>query len=132
LSTLPAEYYREAARMLPDDASFLVFSDTPDDIAWCRAHLGLSDRAQVSFGDGLDPVLDLFALAKCDHLILSSGTFSWWAGYLGERPGRRVLVCNPLQAMSASRVVTPPVPPLLPGWESITLARQPSVFGPGD
>jgi hypothetical protein len=121
-STLPASYYRQAASRFPAGANFLVFSDTPDDIAWCRDNIGLGDGAGVSFGEGRDPILDIFALAQCDHVILSSGTFSWWAGYLGERPGRRVVAPNPLQGLSVERVMLPPPLPLQPGWEELTLA----------
>ncbi|MGE0599807.1 MAG: alpha-1,2-fucosyltransferase [Dehalococcoidia bacterium] len=120
-STLPAEYYREAAKRFPADANFLVFSDSPDDIAWCREHLGLGEAANLHFSDGRDPILDLWALTLCDHVILSSGTFSWWAGYLGERSGRRVIVPNGLQALSAERVIVPLTMPPRRGWEVITL-----------
>jgi hypothetical protein len=120
-SSLPASYYQLAANRFPTGANFLVFSDSPGDIAWCREHLGLGEGATVSFGDGRDPILDMFALAGCDHVILSSGTFSWWAGYLGERPGRRVIAPNPLQGLSAERVMIPWPMPLQPGWEEVTL-----------
>jgi hypothetical protein len=122
LSSLPASYYRQAARSFSPQANFLVFSDTPEDIGWCRNHLGLPEGANVSFGEGRDPVLDMFALVHCEHLILSSGTFSWWAGYLGDRPGRRVVVPNVLQGLSAERAMIPPSIPPQAGWEEITLA----------
>jgi hypothetical protein len=122
LSSLPASYYRQAARRFPAESNFLVFSDTPEDISWCRHHLGLAAGANVSFGEGRDAILDMFALAQCDHVILSSGTFSWWAGYLGERPGRRVVVPNVYQGLSAERVMLPPATPPQPGWEEVTLA----------
>jgi hypothetical protein len=120
-SSLPASYYRLAASRFPLGANFLVFSDTPEDIAWCREQLGLDDGWPVSFGDGRDPLVDMFALAECDHVILSSGTFSWWAGYLGERPGRRVIAPNPLQGLSVERVMIPWPMPLQPAWEEVTL-----------
>ncbi len=120
LSSLPAVYFQEAAGRFPKDANFLVFSDTPEDIEWCRAYLGLGDGAQGTYGEGTDPILDMFALVACDHVILSSGTFSWWAGYLGERPGRRVIIPNVLQGLSAewatSAVRTPHE-----GWEEVTV-----------
>jgi hypothetical protein len=121
-STLPPKYCRLAAGRFPADSHFLVFSDTAEDIAWCRANLGLADTAHVTFGEGRDPILDFFALTRSDHLILSSGTFSWWAGYLGQQPGKRVIVPNVLQGLSANLVVVPPPIPPQPGWEEITLA----------
>jgi hypothetical protein len=121
-STLPAEYYRTAAKRFPAATNFLVFSDSPDDIAWCRAHLGLGDDARVSFSDGRDAVLDLFALTRCDHVIISAGTFSWWAAYLGDNARRRVIAPNPLQALSAERVLIPPTMPPLPECEVLSLA----------
>jgi len=129
-STLSADYYREAASRFPEHTNFLVFSDSPGDVTWCRTHLGLGDSRQVSFGDGLDPVVDLFALAGCDHVILSAGTFSWWAGWLGERRGRRVIVPNGLQAMNAARVMSPPSPPPLVDWEVLTLPPSGGCFTP--
>lgn len=122
-SSLPTGYFRQAASRFPQGANYLVLSDTPQDIAWCRHHLGLGDDTKVTFGEGRDPVLDMFALTECDHVILSSGTFSWWAGYLGDRPGRRVIAPNPLQALSAAQVMIPWPMPLQPGWEEVTLPR---------
>jgi hypothetical protein len=119
-STLPADYFREAASRFPSNSNFLVFSDTPEDIDWCRNHLGLGAGANVTFGEGRDPILDMFALANCDHVILSGGTFSWWAGYLGQRPGRRVIIPNVLQGLSAEWATHPARPPQ-PGWEEVTL-----------
>jgi len=121
LSSLPASYYRQAASRFPGNVHFLVFSDTPDDVDWCRNHLGLGETAPMSFGAGTDPILDMFALAACDHVILSSGTFSWWAGYLGDRPGRSVIVPNPLQGLSVERAREPVTCPPQPSWEAITL-----------
>ena len=120
-STLPPAYFREAEARFSGERNFLVFSDTPEDIAWCRDHLGLGEDANVTFGEGRDPILDMFALVKCDHVILSAGTFSWWAGYLGERPGRRVIVPNALQGMSAEWASLA-VRPRPAGWEEVTLA----------
>ncbi len=119
-STLPPTYFREAAARFPPEANFLIFSDTPDDIEWSRANLGLAGAAALTFGEGRDPILDIFALVACDHVILSAGTFSWWAGYLGQRPGRRVIVPNPLQGMSAEWAAIPSRE-ISPAWEQVTL-----------
>jgi hypothetical protein len=101
-STLPGSYYQAAAARFASDATFVVLSDTGDDIAWCRAHLGLGDDRTVVFGDGTDPVLDLMTLAAADHVIASASTFSWWGAWLNTRPGRRVIVPDGRQAAGAA------------------------------
>ena len=117
LATLPASYYREAVARFPAPATFLLFSDSPLDAESSGWTPGLEGRLSVS--SSVDPVADLFTLASCDHVVLSAGTFSWWAAHLGERPGRRVIAPDAVQAMSAMRVVWPPSPPLMPGWTEL-------------
>jgi len=56
---------------------FIVCSD---DIAWCKTHL--SFMGDVSFSEGHDAVQDLAILSKCNHTILTHGSFSWWAAWL--------------------------------------------------
>lgn len=29
-----------------------------------------------------NPAVDLCVLSKCDHVIMTTGTFGWWGGYL--------------------------------------------------
>ncbi len=57
---------------------FLVGSD---DIQWCRKHL--YHYEDVTILDG-DPTSDLAVLSSCDHVIMSVGTFGWWAGFLSR------------------------------------------------
>ena len=38
---------------------------------------------EMFFLDGRHREVDLATLAKCNHSITSTGTFSWWVGYLG-------------------------------------------------
>ena len=89
-------YYRRAAAEMPRDACFAVFSDRPEDVEWCRAHLGLEDFGRVTYADGRDPIVDFFALSGCDHQIISASTFSWWAAWLNSNPSK-IVVAPPLQ-----------------------------------
>lgn len=92
---LTQKYRVEAASMVPDDTTFLVFSD---DIPWCRQNLyqlGIQGR-QVEFVEGAvspvdgapltDDILDLFLMAECESHIIANSTFSWWGAFLsGQR-----------------------------------------------
>lgn len=119
LATLPASYYGDAVAGFPAPATFMLFSDSPLDAESSGWTSGLEGRLSVS--SSVDPVADLFTLANCDHVVLSAGTFSWWAAYLGERPGRRVIAPDVVQAMSAMRVIWPPSPPIMPGWTELPI-----------
>jgi hypothetical protein len=78
----------------------LVFSD---DIAWCREHLvwpgddeGLHrGRVMVTECTLNDDVVELCVMAKCDHLIISPSTYSWWGAWLNERPNKIVVAPDP-------------------------------------
>lgn len=93
---LSPNFYRRAAAALPPGASFAIFSDRPGDIDWCRANLGLEELGPVTYADGGDPIVDLFALAGCDHQIISASTFSWWAAWLNPNPAK-IVIAPPLQ-----------------------------------
>lgn len=105
---LPTQLYFEkctALERLKDPATvFAVFSD---DTSWCRNninYLGLSDSDHIVFMDGneLTPVevidrikeptdqYDMFALARCDSIIMSNSTFSFWAAFIGGDSAQRV------------------------------------------
>lgn len=86
-------YYRAAMRQLlkiHPAAVFYVFSDDP---AWVREALhGAVDRIEfVEHNQGADSYNDLRLMSHCAHLVMANSSFSWWAAWLGERPGRRVI-----------------------------------------
>jgi galactoside 2-L-fucosyltransferase 1/2 len=65
-----------------------------DDVEWVN-------RQDVFRGmiirHGGDPGEDMAVLAACDHLILSIGTFGWWAAYQKLRPGEVVYYATPFR-----------------------------------
>lgn len=94
---LPASYFASGVRSIlsrpPAPNRALVFSDDPD---WCRRELQIDLPFEVM--DGNSPEDDLMQLAACGYLLLSHGTFSWWAARLVDREAGRVLIPEPLDS----------------------------------
>ena len=57
---------------------FIIVSEDKD---WCRLHLKRNDTVISPFH--LIPV-DFAVLTLCDHVIITSGTFGWWGGWLSS------------------------------------------------
>ncbi|XP_076438773.1 galactoside alpha-(1,2)-fucosyltransferase 2-like [Babylonia areolata] len=55
---------------------FFVVSDDPE---WCRQHVR---GHRVRIVDPAPSVVHLGFLALCDHVIMTVGTFGWWAAFL--------------------------------------------------
>ena len=68
------DYYRNKY----PNAQFVMVSD---DSKWCQNNFKHSDIHVVSLGD---PYLDLALLSLCEHTIMTTGTYSFWAAWLAE------------------------------------------------
>ena len=86
-------YYREAMRgmrsRLPD-ARFYIFSDDPE---WCRGEFREPDQEVIDSGfAAANPLHDLHLMSLAGHHIIANSTYSWWAAWLGDKPGQRVIM----------------------------------------
>jgi galactoside 2-L-fucosyltransferase 1/2 len=91
-------YFKEAlARMRdalgPIQAKNIVVCT--DDPAWVHTQVEVFGGMIVR--TGTDYVEDMAVLAACQHLILSIGTFGWWAAYLRASPGHTYYYAEPLR-----------------------------------
>lgn len=83
------DYYAKAISMFPQD-NFLVFSD---DTEYCKQLFGnIYDRDRFKVIEGQTDVEDLNMMANCKHIIGANSSMSWWAAWLGEYPGRRIIM----------------------------------------
>jgi hypothetical protein len=85
-------YYAAAAeivrRRVRDPVAF-VFSNDPD---WCRDHLRLGlPTTIVSVRSDRRDDDEFRLLAACRHHVIANSTWSWWAAWLGARPGQVVV-----------------------------------------
>jgi len=81
-------YFERAIAPIAKSHRILVFSDDPSK---ARDYIGKS-RQNVVFMEGMSVVDDLYIMANADTLVCSPSTLSWWAAWLGHRPGRLVIV----------------------------------------
>lgn len=85
-------YYEEAARLVAEQTGaeqFYVFTDDP---AWARAEVRLPGHTTLVSGpEGGSAVDDFRLMARARHIVMANSTFSWWAAWLGERPGSCII-----------------------------------------
>ncbi|KAH9502830.1 Galactoside 2-alpha-L-fucosyltransferase 1 [Bulinus truncatus] len=74
-------YFRKAFKWMREHHGNVLFLVTSDDVDWCKS----------TFQNEFDVILLPYAprevhmciLSQCHHVIMSVGTFGWWAGWLG-------------------------------------------------
>lgn len=110
-------YYRRAMdrlRSRREGLRFFVFSDDP---GWCREHLESADTEVCSLagarGDGLH---DLFLMSRAACQIIANSSYSWWAAWLGRKPGQQVLMPS---LWYGSGIVAPVEEKRCDGWETV-------------
>ena len=86
-------YYRAALdhlRAAHPGVRYFIFSD---DVAWARQLL--ADRPEaveiVDHNRGAQSWNDLRLMSQCQHHVIANSSFSWWAAWLGERPGKTII-----------------------------------------
>jgi SAM-dependent methyltransferase len=59
-----------------------------DDLHWCKEHFGCLENA--FFPESKD--MEQMCLSSlCDHFIIANSTFHWWAAFMGEKEGTKVV-----------------------------------------
>jgi hypothetical protein len=88
-----ADYYRDAMDMIRatvTDPKFYIFSDDPD---WCRAEFTRPDQEVIHDArHAPNPLHDMYLMSLAAHHIIVNSSYSWWAAWLGEKPGQQVMM----------------------------------------
>ncbi|XP_059144924.1 galactoside 2-alpha-L-fucosyltransferase Sec1-like [Physella acuta] len=83
LNVAPLSYYIKAVKLMStlisSRAMFIVSSDDPQ---WCRNNLII--QQEVIFLDAGMPEVHLAILARTTHIIISTGSYGWWAAWLAD------------------------------------------------
>jgi galactoside 2-L-fucosyltransferase 1/2 len=88
---------------------FVVCSDSPK---WCTQHLAAIPNVTISYRHSRE--VDFTLLTKCNHTIVTIGTFGWWAGYLTR--GRVVYFDEPYAGKLQRRNAMMMKDYYLPNW----------------
>ncbi|EYC15902.1 hypothetical protein Y032_0035g3036 [Ancylostoma ceylanicum] len=86
----PADYYKRAMALAKGDRENVVFVVCSDNIAWAKKNLPSYEKGTVFHCPGKYREVDMAILAQCDALVLSTGTFSWWTGFLNQKASKIV------------------------------------------
>lgn len=89
---LTPDYHELAIRHFRDtleNPRFCIFSD---DIPWCRRKFSGPEFFFCDLeGASGDPLHDLRLMSACHHHIIVNSSYSWWAAWLNDSPGKSVV-----------------------------------------
>lgn len=88
LDVCSVAYYSRAIEHIcanVEESTFFVFTNDA-----CRAAEMLQFPEKTVFVQGTKDYEDFGLMKQCNHFVLSNSTFSWWAAYLAENPGKIV------------------------------------------
>lgn len=112
-------YYQRAIKKLKDidsNAVFYIFSDDP---SWCRDQYFCDNQVIIDMPtQAADPLHDLYLMSCARHHIIANSSYSWWAAWLGKKPGQRVF-CPSQWAKDEARF--PIADKLCENWEVIPI-----------
>lgn len=76
-------YFTKAFSLLKSKfpAREIIFLVASDDLPWCQENLKSTD---VFVLPEASAAVHLAVLSSCDHVIISGGTYGWWAGWLAN------------------------------------------------
>jgi len=86
----PNEYFEKVMTQFRREYPDALFYVACDNVSWCKSQpFFKEDDVQIIENS---PGLDMAVLASCDHMILTVGTFGWWAAFLGaHKRGGKVI-----------------------------------------
>ena len=74
-----AHYIRKAMEFYRQRCRRVLFVVSSNGMWWSRTNIRGPD---VIFTPFKEAILDMAVMSLCDHMIITSGTFSWWSGWL--------------------------------------------------
>jgi hypothetical protein len=86
------DYYQAAIALIGskvNNPDFFIFSD---DMDWCRTNITTTyPTTFISGNEGANSYIDMQLMSNCKHNIIANSSFSWWAAWLNNNPGKMVI-----------------------------------------
>jgi hypothetical protein len=120
---LSAQYFNDAITEMISMYSVEVIYVFSDDVEWCKSNLTYDSRL-VFAADVFRNICDLDELtlmSSCSYFIISNSTFSWWAAWLSNVDGQKIIA--PTKWFANERANLNSVNLVPDGW-----GRRPSKF----
>ena len=87
-TTASERYLQRAMSYFVERFPRVQFIVASNDIPWCQKHVTMSvfnsTKVNITFSVNHSYGQDLALLASCDHSVMTTGTFSWWAAWLAN------------------------------------------------
>lgn len=113
---MPISYYRRAISIMRRSItkpSLFVFSD---DIKWCKDNVRFGlPTAYIDNNGPNKGVDDMKLMAACRHNIIANSSFGWWAAWLNQSPGQKVIA--PKKWFADAKLNSKDIIP--PAWQTI-------------
>ncbi|KAI6203283.1 L-Fucosyltransferase [Aphelenchoides besseyi] len=114
----PVEYFQSAIARIKEQHKKVVFLVVGDNIEWTKRNLSpLASVGEIQFIKSGYREVDMAALSLCNHTVMSTGTFSWWAAYLTN--GTTLYYGNWPKRGSVLWIMVNRANVFLPQWESV-------------
>ena len=87
---LDIEYYKERIKEVLESNPQMVFVIVSDDIKWCKEQFDSLGGTFVYPNSNDNPnkitsqYIDMCLISKCDSIIMSNSSFSWWGAFLSN------------------------------------------------
>lgn len=85
------KYYSKAVKVINMQLSNPIFLLFSDDIAWVKENLKIKGTVIYISDMGFADYEEFTIMKHCRHNIIANSTFSYWAAYLNDNPGKIVL-----------------------------------------